>query len=316
MALAQHLGVRIPEEAVIASAYALDAWLGEHGYPAVIKSDRTWGGQGVVIVRNRREAHRAFETALSRPALMGALSRMLLDRDPASLLRAFAPPRRTVTVQKFIVGTPANRAVACWEGTVLAGTSVEALRTQHPTGPATVAHIIDNAEMSDAVSRLVERLGVSGFWGVDFVLEASTGAAYVIEVNPRATPICHLPLGSGRTLPAALFARWTGLRPAQPSETIECDTVALFPGEWHRDPGSAFLRTAFLDVPWQQQALIRECLDRPWAERGFIARAWAAIRAKPKRSIERRTLSRRFEDSPQRMRTSVQDDDCPASARP
>ena len=80
-----------------------------------------------------------------------------------------------MTLQDHIDGHPANRAVACWRGEVLAGTSVLALRTQQATGPATVVRVIDNAEMDEAVKRLVQRLGLSGLWGVDFVIEAATG---------------------------------------------------------------------------------------------------------------------------------------------
>jgi glutathione synthase/RimK-type ligase-like ATP-grasp enzyme len=281
MALAAEEGVRIPETTVIAAPGELHAWLRQHPSLAVIKGDCTWGGQGVSIVRNYEEARRAFSLMVSRPEIVNAMVRTLLDRDPSFLLNSLKEARRTVTLQEFIPGTPANRAVACWQGRVLAGISVEAIRTQHPTGPATVVRVIENPEMSEAVNRLARRLGVSGLWGVDFVLEASTGAAYLIEMNPRATPVCHLPLGAGRNLPAALYTQLAGTPPLAPPATIDHDVIVMFPGEWHRSPASPYLHSHYHDVPWDEPALIQDCIDRPWSERGSIARLWARLRPRP-----------------------------------
>lgn len=280
MALAVEEGVRVPETCVIATPGELNSWLAQHGFPAVLKIDCTWGGQGVSIVRSYAEAQCVFGRMTSRPAILNAITRMLLERDPAFFLNALKEARRTITIQVFISGIPANRAVACWQGQVLAGTSVEAIRTQHPTGPATVVRVIENPEMSEAVNRLVRRLGVSGLWGIDFVLEASTGSAYLIEINPRATPICHLPLGLGRNLPAALYAQLAGAPPHARPATINHDVIAMFPGEWHRDHTSPYLRSDYHDIPWDEPELIQDCIDRPWSERGLIARLWARIRPK------------------------------------
>ncbi len=280
MALAAEEGVRVPESTVVAAPSELDAWLTQHGFPAVIKIDCTWGGQGVSIVRNHAEAQRVFGRMVSRPAIVNAMARMLLERDTSFFLNSLKEARRTITLQDFIPGTPANRAVACWQGQVLAGISVEAIRTQHPTGPATVVRVIENPEMSEAVNRLVRRLGISGLWGIDFILEASTGAAFLIEVNPRATPICHLPLGAGRNLPAALYTQLAGTLPLVAPATIDHGVIAMFPGEWHRNPASPYLRSDYHDIPWDEPGLIQDCLDRPWSERGLIARLWARLRPK------------------------------------
>jgi len=281
MALAAEEGVRIPDTAVVAAPSELNAWLRQHGFPAVIKIDCTWGGRGVSIVHDHEEAQRVFGLMTSRPAMVKSVARMLLDRDPFFFLNSLKAARRTVTLQDFVPGTPANRAVACWRGQVLAGTSVEAIRTQHPTGPATVVRVIENPEMSEAANRLVRRLGISGLWGIDFVLEASTGAAYVIEMNPRATPICHLPLGAGRNLPAALYTQLAGIPPRAPTSMLDHDVIAMFPGEWHRDPASPYLRSVYHDMPWDEPALIQDGIGRPWSERGWIARLWARMRPKP-----------------------------------
>lgn len=278
MALAAQEKVRVPDSAVIASTDELNAWFGDHEFPAVMKIDCSWGGQGVSMVHHPEQARKVFKLMTSRPVITKAVARALLERDPSFILNSLKPVKHAVSVQNFISGNPANRAVACWQGRVLAGISVEALQTQHATGPATVVRVIENPEMTAAANRLVQRLGLSGLWGLDFVLEAKTGAAFFIEMNPRATPICHLPLGAGRHLPAALYKQLTGVSPLNACTAIEQQVIAMFPGEWRRDPASAYLSSAYHDVPWQEQALIQDCVNKPWAERGLAARLWARLR--------------------------------------
>ncbi len=280
MALAAQEQVRVPASTVVATAAELTAWLNKHGFPAVIKIDCTWGGQGVSIVHHLKQARQVFESMAARPAVTRAVARALLERDPSFILNAMKAAKRTVTVQNFISGRPANRAVACWQGKVLAGISVEAMQTQHPTGPATVVRVIENKEMTLAANRLVRRLGLSGLWGLDFVLESKTGAAYFIEMNPRATPICHLPLPVGQNLPAALYQQLTGVAPLSTPVAIERDIIAMFPGEWRRDPASPYLRSDYHDIPWQEQEFVQDCINKPWAERGLAARWWARLRPK------------------------------------
>lgn len=281
LAMAAGMGIRVPYTAAAATSQVLDAWLAHHPLPAVIKIDGSWGGRGVAITHSRDEAQRAFVRLSTRPSLGHALARALLDRDLAPLRSALRHDAPSVTLQDHVNGRPANRAVACWRGQVLAGTSVQALRTQQETGPATVVRVIDNAEMDEAVRRLVQQLGLSGLWGVDFVIEADTGRAFLIEVNPRATPITHLALGAGHDLPAALLAALVGPGGRAAREAIEGDVIALFPGEWQRDPASEYLHRAHHDIPWAEPALVRDGLMRPWAERGWLARSWARLRGGP-----------------------------------
>ena len=93
------------------------------------------------------------------------------------------------------------------------------------------------------------------------MLEASTGHAYLIEVNPRSTQVGHLSLGAGHDLPAALYAALSGKAVPTSPKVTEKDTVALFPQEWIRDPESPFLRSAYHDVPWEEPELIQDCVS-------------------------------------------------------
>jgi hypothetical protein len=259
----------------------LNQWLGRHSLPVVMKNDCTWGGQGVFIAHHLADAQHLFRSMTARPPLLNSMRRWLLDRDLSCLMNLLAPARDSVTLQDFIVGTPSNRAVACWQGQVLAGISVAAVETLHSTGPATVVHVIDNPEMTEAVNRLVCKLGISGLWGIDFVLEHSSGHAYLIEINPRATPICHLPLGPGRDLMAAIYEKLTGSLPTTAAIPLEHTTIALFPGEWQRNHASVHLGSFHHDVPWSEPDLVQDGVVRPWAERGWLARLSATLRRDP-----------------------------------
>jgi hypothetical protein len=276
MALAEEAGVRTPANALVSSSDELACWLQKYGFPAVLKLDDSWGGLGVAIVDDLPAALRAYALMKAPPLLANSVPRLLLDRDPRAFLAPLRARARTVTVQQFIPGIPANRAVACWQGEVLDGLSVEAVRTQRPVGPATVVRACGSPGMSDAVAQLVKRLKVSGMWGADFILHASTGEPYLIEVNPRATPVCHLAL-AGANLPAALLSRLSG-QPQPARAPIEHEYVAMFPAEWQRDPCSSYLRGGHHDIPWEEPDLVRESLDRPWAERGLLARVKARVR--------------------------------------
>jgi hypothetical protein len=96
------------------------------------------------------------------------------------------------------------------------------------------------------------------------MLEAHTGNAHLIEINPRATQVGHLALGPGRDLPAALYAAISGEPFRAAKKVTENDTITLFPQEWMRDPASPFFTSGYHDVPWEEPELLRACVRKPW----------------------------------------------------
>ena len=96
----------------------------------------------------------------------------------------------------------------------------------------------------------------TGFLGFDFMIEDATGDAYLIECNPRPIQVCHLGSRIGADLCGALAARLRQAAP--PSQTaIRAEEIALFPQEWQRDAGSLADTDRYLDVPWEDQPLLR-----------------------------------------------------------
>jgi len=277
--LARQENIRVPDTRVITSLEDLQQWQACHPAPWILKADGTWGGHGVRIASGSVEAERAFLN-LSRPLGAGrCFKRLIVDRDPYWLRPWLTSVPPVVTVQSYIAGRPANCGVVCWNGEVLAGVSAEVVAAQGVTGPATVIRIVDHPEMMRASRRLAKRLGLSGFAGFDFMISNGSGLPYLIEMNPRCTPLCALQLGAGRDLIRPLQEQLTGKPFPDLAAPVRNDTIALFPQAWHWTPQSELLRSSYHDIPWEEPALVRELLRVPWPDRGLLARLSDPFRA-------------------------------------
>jgi hypothetical protein len=260
MQLAQEEGIRVPRTEIISNTHDLKAWVARMGFPTVLKADCTSGGEGVRVVHTIEQAEQAYRRLQSPPLLARAAKRALVDQDKTLIWPSLLRHRSVVNVQAFVAGREATSTVACWNGAVLASLHFEVLNKRSSAGPATVLRLMENAEMSVAAEKIARRLNLSGVHGLDFMLEADTGNAYLIEINPRSTQVGHLTLGPGRDLPAALYAA-VSEQTVQPAPKLtEKDTIALFPHEWLRDPASKFLETGYHDVPWGEPELVRACV--------------------------------------------------------
>jgi hypothetical protein len=258
--LAQAEGVRVPKTAVIRDSSELKKWIGQTGLPAVLKADGSSGGDGVRVVHTMDDAERGLRILQAPPLLVRAAKRALINRDLRLVWPSIRRRRSIVSAQTFVLGREATSATACWKGEVLASLHFEVIHKGVASGPATVLRLIENAEMSAATEKMARRLNLSGLHGFDFMLESQTGNPYLIEINPRSTQVGHLTLGLGRDIPAALYSALSrqAIRPAP--KVTEDETIALFPQEWIRDPSSAFLESAYHDVPWDKPELIRACV--------------------------------------------------------
>ena len=260
MELAHAEGIRAPQAEVIRNAEHLKTWVSRTGFPTVLKANGTSGGDGVRIVRSMKEAEAAFQTLQAPPLLARAAKRALVDQDKTLLWPSLLRRRSVVSAQAFVAGHEATSTICCWKGTVLAGLHFEVVNKASSAGHATVVRLIENTEMAAAAEKITRKLGLSGFYGFDFMIEAGSGNAYIIEVNPRATQVGHLSLGPGRDLSAALYAALSGKAAKPAPKVTENDTIALFPQEWIRDPQSLYLRSAYHDVPWEEPELVRLCV--------------------------------------------------------
>ena len=269
MAVARNEGITTPETAVVRSSGHLRDWLGQKGFPCVLKSDGTSSGAGVKVARTLNEAERAFRMMNAPELAVRVAKRIVIDRDLTLVSPFLLRKRPVINVQTYISGRDATSAVACWKGKVVAAISFEVLHTWKPMGPASVVRQIDNRQMSEAAEKIARRLDLTGFYGLDFKLENGTGDAYLIEMNPRAPQTSHLRPATGMDLPSYLVAAVSGQLLRETANVTNSRVIALFPQEWHRDPTSEFLECAYHDVPWSEPELVRMCMKNRFREGGW-----------------------------------------------
>ncbi len=285
--LARECGVRIPGTTELANAADLKAHCDAATPPFVLKQDGTFGGLGVIVARTKREAESAFRR-LNVRVMVNAGRQLLFKGNHKPLAALLTSPSPAISVQQFIEGRPANRAVLCWRGRVLAGATVMTLEADpFPNGPATVVEFIRNPEIDRAVETLVAHLGLSGFCGFDFILDRETGYPFLLELNPRATSACWLGTRPHSDLCAALFRALgddgTAANIAATTNVPDSDEepsgekAALFPQEWMRSNTSPHLAAPYHRVPWQDPRLVSFLTraafkGRRHAEIGFISR--------------------------------------------
>ncbi len=266
--LAAALGVRCPKTISVAHE-GCDEVLERVRYPILVKADGSWGGKLVRIVEDPEQAKTAIRVFRLPSGWPTALREFIGRWTWLSAAPSRARDGAGVCLQEFVSGWPANRAVLCWHGRVLAGISVRVHKTVYTFGPASTVEIVDLPEMTKTVETLVRRLKLSGLIGFDFVLD-SENRAWFIEMNPRVTPACYL-RGGAADLAAMLYAQMTG----KPSPLQGCDEemrglIALFPQEIQRS-GTYGFGAAQIDVPWDDPQLVLALLKSAM-KMGFVKR--------------------------------------------
>lgn len=253
---ARRCGIRVPPGRVVASEAEMLTFACEHGFPFLLKQSFGWAGVGVAVCRDASEAATVWRNWHRRPAWKRrfyAWRNRIRGRELGS---RWLPADKVVVASRFIGGKPAMCLVTAFEGQVLAAlTALKEKCFPGELGPSSVVRFIHNEEMRRAAEKLVAAWGLTGFIGFDFIVD-SHGDAWLIESNPRPTPISHLGARLGEDLCAALYCRLARQRPPPMKPGPEL-VVAHFPQEWLRDPDSPFLTKSFHDVPADDPGLMR-----------------------------------------------------------
>jgi thioesterase domain-containing protein len=184
-------GIDAPETARFTELGELANWAAGRTYPIVLKSDGSWGGRGVAIVRTPAQLPRAWRRISGPPSLARSLKRALVNLEAGYLIAWIRRTRSVVNAQQFVDGREATATAACLDGSVRMLVCFDVLRVTEARGPAAVVQVTDNAQIEETVRRLVDRYRLSGFCGFDFILDEK-GEARLLEVNPRVTPTAHL----------------------------------------------------------------------------------------------------------------------------
>lgn len=226
--------------------------------PWMLKADATWGGFGV---RKVTEAARLAATwkQLQQPlGFLRSLKRGWSGKEWAHLQVWLRGSRRDVIAQSFIWGRERTGMAVCVRGRVVAAACLQVEEVQYANGPSTLLKVVEDEAMLQCMNRVAGALGLSGFCGFDFMIDAASGEPLLLEMNMRPTQIAHLPLGVGRDLCAALVREVLGCSEVADRPCV-CDTglIAQFPQEILRDPSGSRLSGAFHDVPWTAPALVQ-----------------------------------------------------------
>ena len=131
--------------------------------------------------------------------------------------------------------------------------------------------------------RIARRLRLSGFFGLDFMIERGSNDIYLVEMNPRCTPQCHLQLGKGRDMIEALRAQLSGEALRETPPITNKNLIAYFPQA--RNLKNGLLESSFQDVPAGEPDLVEELL-RPWSERRLLARIFDHLRHNLSQKVE------------------------------
>ena len=256
--LASDLGIAIPETRVLESEADLEHWNRTHALPCVLKRDCTWGGNGVHIARSAEESMHAHKALQRGAAWSERTMRWLRNGDGSAFARLHSEQHSQITAQDFIDGTPANAMFACHRGRILGALQAQVLASIGATGPSLVVRMLDDARMARAGTLLAASLQLSGFFGLDFMLDRQTGIPYLLELNPRLTRLGHLGLSGQPDLAGLLWQEWTGT-PATASGAVAAgDAIAFYPDGQRLLAQNAALQICRVDLLASDEAAMRE----------------------------------------------------------
>ena len=284
--MAVELGIPVPKTRLVRNEQDLVDLHAGSATAAVLKVSGESGGNGVRISHALPDSVAAWRELQLGCSLPTALKRLAIDRDLLALWMRQHQRVREVTVQEFIPGRPANSMLACWRGELRSVVSVAVVASEGATGAATIVRLIQNESMRKAAKLVTSRLQLSGFYGLDFILESHTGLPYLIELNPRCTQLGHIDFTGEGSLAAVL----SGVLRGEPSriarKPIPSETIALFPqalaaGEACR----RLIDESYHDVPSEEPKLRAELeLLKSWPHRQWVARLYHAF--KPINQVE------------------------------
>ena len=257
MEVAAQIGVRKPLHMPASKTSKKLDIPGDWAYPIFLKTEYSCGGDGVTAINDKAQLRNELESKSIKNTKQRLMSWLRIS------LRAIAgfpgSSDDEMIVQSFARGQPAFRTVSAMNGRVLAGVSfIAEVIHPKPTGASTIIRFIENAEMDQAVAAITAKLGCSGFVSFDFMLDAETGNATLIEMNARCVGSCHLGRLYGHDVCGALAAELGTKSEPVLAPAFAPALIALFPKELGRDPRSSYLSlpNLFHDIPQEQDELI------------------------------------------------------------
>lgn len=241
-------------------------------FPWVLKADYIAGGAGTHVVSSLSTAKRLIRRAGAPPNLATAMGQMVVEGDRAAMGEWLRAMRPGLSAQRPVVGVPASTVASCWSGELLGSISVQAVSaTGKGNSPPVKVQIVDNEPMVRAARLMAEKLGLSGFQDFEFMLDADSGKATLVEINPYCVAPVYLNTGPGHDPVDAFCRRWTGRPPAAQAPVHPGRLIAYFPQSWVADPSDPVLKTGAYDVPVQDPGLVNQVIRMVRRNRRYSA---------------------------------------------
>lgn len=260
MHVAQTIGVRCPRAIFVGAAYSLDSNLAKATYPIVVKADHSYGGRGIRLANDPAQLRTFVNRLAFSHTWPAACAQVAYGLTLTPLIARALRRKRFVTLQEFISGRNANRAVVCLAGRVLAGISVEVINTRPRNGPAILVQTTTNREMAETATLIVKKLNLSGFHGFDFIID-STGRAWLLELNPRVTPVSALAIEGYPNLATALFGalveRQLNTEERQPEPEAHHKIALYSTAEFQKDEKIS----PYFDASWNEPEFLKATSD-------------------------------------------------------
>ena len=246
-AAAEALGIRVPPYAIVDTLAAARSFAATHDYPVVLKRNHSTAGEGVAIVESSHQLAAAFER-------LARTESSALTHDESG----------TLLIQAMIAGEVHYENTAAWNGNRIGGFAVHRLEYADVKGPAAVVRCYRSDEIRDYSSKLVRGFGMTGLFATEYIVEQTSGKAYLLEVNRRLTPGLHVGSRIGVDLCVALHCAMRGIAPATRPDMDQGEEHlnVHFPQEWLRDACSRYLIAYSVDVPWDDPELFKAMFAR------------------------------------------------------
>ena len=237
-------GVRTPQNIIVNNLDEAIKASGQMTFPLVIKHDSGYGGSGVHICENSDELKKHFQQ-IGMPSLMTKVKNQIKKLFFVTVLSS----KQSISLQQYIDGVVGLAPFCAQDGEVFAINQMMKIRTfPGKTGPTAVAEGIDNEELKIFVKTVAKKLSLNGFNSLDFIIDSKNGTLFIIELNPRPTPSCHI--GEGHIVNDLCEFYFNGLnnKPLM-KKSFHPYVIAMYPGEKRRDPQSEYIKSSFHDVP-------------------------------------------------------------------
>lgn len=245
-------GVSVPKNISVSNQNELISAANKIGYPVVLKIDAGYGGAGVHICKTEDELTSKFNLE-KKHSLIQKIKFKLKDYFFITIFKKDSG----ISVQQFLDLQRGHCSFIALDGVKIANNPMLTVQS-HPgrTGPSSVSRALHNEDITLYAIKIIHELKYSGFGSFDYMYDHEKNKIYIIELNARPTPWAHYSSDVvTNDLCQILFDRLNGKEIKL--NTPKDYTIALFPNEKKRDPNSPYLKSAYYDIPVNDDRLKR-----------------------------------------------------------